>query len=133
MGVLAKEGARAGAPPRMSGGVRRTAPPLMRRVPDPVRFVEHRTADGRRAFIAKSVLEDLATLERADHPIETACLLFGGFFSDGRHTCAIVTTIVFPEPGEVNGTEATVTITAAGGEAMIARAWQEDPLLKPLG
>ncbi|HSC20426.1 MAG TPA: Mov34/MPN/PAD-1 family protein [Solirubrobacterales bacterium] len=133
MGVLTKDGLRPGAPPRMSGSVRRTAPPLMRSVPDAARFIEHMTEDGRRVFVAKTVLEDLAALERIEHPVETACLLFGGFFSDGRNTCAIVTKLIFPEPGEVDGTEATVTITAEGAEAMIARAWQQDPLLKPLG
>lgn len=133
MGMLTKEGVRGEAPPRMTGRVRKTALPLMRRAPDRQRFVEHRTADGRRVFLAKRVLEDLAALERSEHPVETACLLFGGFFSDGEHTCAVVTRMIFPDPGEVEGTEATVTITAEGAEAMIERAWQEDPLLKPLG
>ena len=117
----------------MSGGVRRTALPLMRRAPDRARFAEHQTEDGRRVFVAKSVLSDLARLERLDHPIETACLLFGGFFTDGKRACAIVTKLIFPEPGEVIGNRSMVTLTADGVEQMIARAWLEDPLLKPLG
>lgn len=133
MRTLTKEGASRGQSPRMTGGVRRTALPLLRGAPDPGRFVEHRTEDGRRAFVAKSVLCALERLERLDHPIETACLLFGGFFSDGENPCAIVTKLVFPEPEEVIGTRSTVTITAEGAERMIVRAWREDPLLKPLG
>jgi proteasome lid subunit RPN8/RPN11 len=133
MAMLTKDGLRGEAPPRMTGSVRRTAPPLMRRAPDPASFVEHRTADGRGVFIAKSVLADLADLERSEHPVETASLLFGGFFSDGENVCAIVTRLVLPKPGEVVGTPSTVTITAEGSEQMIERAWLEDPLLKPLG
>lgn len=132
MATLTKDGVR-GKTPRMTGSVRVTALPLMRRAPDPTRFIEHRTADGRGIFIAKSVLEDLAALERSEHPVETATLLFGGFFSDGENTCAIVTKLVLPEPGEVEGTPSTVTITAEGAEQMIERAWLHDPLLKPLG
>jgi len=121
------------APPRMVGRVRRTELPLLRGAPDPERFLEHATADGRRVFVADHVLRDLARLERAEHPDETAGLLFGGFFSDGERACAIVTRLVRPKPGEVIGTPATVTITAEGSERMIARAWREDPLLKPVG
>jgi proteasome lid subunit RPN8/RPN11 len=132
MAMLTKDGVR-GETPRMTGNVRRTALPLLRRAPDPARFIEHRTADGRGIFVAKTVIEDLAALERSEHPVETACLLFGGFFSDGEHACAIVTKLVLPEPGEVVGTPSTVTITAEGAEQMIERAWLDDPLLKPLG
>jgi proteasome lid subunit RPN8/RPN11 len=132
MAMLTKDGVR-GETPRMTGSVRVTALPLMRRAPDPASFIEHRTADGRGIFIAKSVLADLAALERSEHPVETASLLFGGFFSDGENTCAIVTKLVLPEPGEVEGTPSTVTITAEGAERMIERAWLDDPLLKPLG
>jgi proteasome lid subunit RPN8/RPN11 len=121
------------ARPRMSGGVRRTALPLLRDVPDPATFVEHVTTDGRRVFLAKRVLDDLARLERTEHPDETGGLLFGGYFSDGVQRCAIVTQLVEPEPGEVIGTPSTVTITAAGSERMIARAWRRDPLLRPVG
>jgi len=91
MGTLTKDGLRRTAAPRMSGGVRRTAPPLLRGAPDPAKFAEHRTADGKRIYLAIDVIENLAKLERAEHPIETACLLFGGFFSDGKRPCAIVT------------------------------------------
>lgn len=133
MGVLTKDGVRGETPPRMTGNIRRTALPLLRRAPDPARFIEHRTAGGRGIFIAKGVLEDLAILERSEHPVETASLLFGGFFSDGENACAIVTRLVLPEPGEVVGTPSTVTITAEGAERMIERAWLDDPLLKPLG
>lgn len=133
MGTLTKDGLRRTAAPRMSGGVRRTALPLLRGGPDPAKFAEHRTADGRRVYLAIDVLENLAMLERAEHPVETACLLFGGFFSDGKRPCAIVTRLILPEPGEVIGSPSMVTITAEGAERMIARAWLEDPLLKPLG
>ncbi len=134
MGTLTKDGLRrTSAPPRMSGGVRRTAQPLLRSAPNPAKFTEHRTADGRRIYVAIDVIENLARLERAEHPVETACLLFGGFFSDGEHPCAIVTRLILPEPGEVIGSPSMVTITAEGSEQMVARAWLENPLLKPLG
>jgi proteasome lid subunit RPN8/RPN11 len=121
------------APSRMRGKVRSTDLPLMRRPPDPDMYLAHETADGRRVFVARRVLGDLAELERADHPDETGGLLFGGFFTDGANPCTIVNELVKPEPGEVIGSRASVTITAAGSERMIARAWLRDPLLRPVG
>jgi proteasome lid subunit RPN8/RPN11 len=132
MGTLTKDGLLPSTS-RMSGRVRRTARPLLRAAPDPYRFVEHRTVDGRRIYVARKVIQDLAMLERKEHPVETACLLFGGFFDDGGTPCAVVTRLMLPEPGEVIGTPSMVTITAEGAEQMITRAWREDPLLKPLG
>jgi proteasome lid subunit RPN8/RPN11 len=120
-------------PTRMRGHVRTTAVPLLRATPDPGRYVQHVTEDGRRVFIAHRVLEDLAELERAEHPDETGGLLFGGFFTHESQMCAVVNELVTPEDGEVIGTPATVTITAAGSERMIARAWRRDPLLRPVG
>jgi proteasome lid subunit RPN8/RPN11 len=117
----------------MVGRVRATALPLLRRDLDASEYVEHLALDGRHAFIARRVLLDLARLEAAEHPDETAGLLFGRYFSDGEHPCTIVTDLVIPEPGEVIGTPSTVTITATGAETMIARAWGRSPLLTPVG
>ena len=115
-------------------GRRRPAPvrPL-RAAPDSSDYVEHQTADGRRIFVHRQVLIDLVRLERDQHPNETAGLLFGGQFSDGGMDCAVVTDLISPLAGEVEGTPATVTITARGAERMIARAWLRNPLLQVLG
>jgi proteasome lid subunit RPN8/RPN11 len=118
----------------MAGRVRTTALPLLRRGgPDPSDYIEHLALDGRRVFLARRVLRDLAHLERSEHPDETGGLLFGRYFSDGEHACTIVTELVVPQRGEVLGTPTTVTITAQAAERMIARAWQKDPLLTPVG
>ena len=121
------------AQPRMTGRVRAVALPLMRSAPDTGAYVEHRTADGRRIFVARQVLRDLDDLERSYHPEETAGLLFGGYFSDGQNDIAVVTRLMVPQAGEVIGTPHTVTITAEGAERMIARAWRSDPTLKAVG
>jgi proteasome lid subunit RPN8/RPN11 len=129
-------GATAGRTPtrkRMAGRVRPVEVPLLRGLPDPADYQEHVTADGRRVFVAKRVVLDLAELERSEHPDETAGLLFGGYFTDGDRTCTVVTKLVKPRPGEVHGTRSSVTITPGGAEQMIARGWQEDPVLAPVG
>jgi proteasome lid subunit RPN8/RPN11 len=124
---------RALARDRMAGRIRTVELPLLRRVPDPADYREHVTADGRRVFLAKRVVRDLAELELSEHPKETAGLLFGGHFTDEGRACTVVTKLVRPRPGEVRGTRSSVTITPTGAERMIARAWQEDPLLAPVG
>ncbi len=119
--------------PRMVGRVRTVELPLLRGLPDPAEYSEHLAADGRRVFLSKGVLRDLAELERREHPVETAGLLFGGHFSDGRRACTVVEKLVEPLPGEVLGTRSTVTITHAGSESMLRRAAREDPVLAPVG
>ena len=119
--------------PRMVGKVRATSRPFLRAEPDPSSFVEHRTEDGRRVFVARQVLRDLATEERRAHPNETAGLLFGGHFTDGRQPCTVVTALIPPLSGEVVGSRSSVHITARGAEQMIARAWAQSPLLSPVG
>lgn len=117
----------------MAGRVRSVELPLLRGLPDPANYCEHVAPDGRRVFLLKDVLRDLAELERSEHPIETAGLLFGAHFSDGLHTCTVVNKVFTPRPGEVLGTHSSVTITADGAERMIARARREDPVLMPVG
>jgi proteasome lid subunit RPN8/RPN11 len=117
----------------MAGRVREAALPSLYCTPDPSRFREHSTEDGRRVFILDRVLYDLGELERAEHPCETAGLLFGGHFTDGKNHCTVVSRLEKPYPGEVLGTPTTVTITAAGAERMTARARAHDPWLAPVG
>jgi proteasome lid subunit RPN8/RPN11 len=119
--------------PRMVGRVRHVELPLLRGLPDQAGYCEHLAADGRRAFVSKQVLRDLAELERREAPVETAGLLFGGYFSDGRCSCTVVTKLVAPLPGEVHGTRSAVTITPAGAERMLSSAAREDPVLTPVG
>ncbi len=118
---------------RMTGRVRPVELPLLRGLPDPADYHEHVTADGRRIFVARRVVRDLTELEQGQHPDETAGLLFGAHFTDGASACTVVTKLVKPRPGEVRGTRSSVTITPGGAERMIARAWQEDPVLAPVG
>jgi proteasome lid subunit RPN8/RPN11 len=118
---------------RMVGRVRAVELPLLRGLPDPASFCEHVAPDGRRVFVFKDVLRDLAELELSEHPIETAGLLFGAHLSDGLHPCTVVSKVFMPHPGEVLGTHSSVTITPEGAEHMIARARREDPVLVPVG
>jgi proteasome lid subunit RPN8/RPN11 len=120
------------APSRMSGRVRQVSLPLLA-IPDQDGYTEHATTDGARVFIADTVLEVLARLERAHHPNETAGLLFGRHFTDGQQTCTLVTELITPEPGEVEGTPSYVTITAAGARQMRARARRLIPCADPVG
>jgi proteasome lid subunit RPN8/RPN11 len=120
------------ARPRMTGRVREV-PLAFLDIPDPELFVEQTSADGRRVFIARSVLRDLAELERREHPNETAGLLFGRFFTDGTQPCTMVTELIPPEPGEVIGTPVTVTITADGARQMKLRARTVNPCADPCG
>jgi proteasome lid subunit RPN8/RPN11 len=118
---------------RMVGRVRQVELPLLCAIPDPVKYREHTTADGRRVFIHERVFSDLDELERNHHPDETAGLLFGGLFTDGQNSCTVVKRLIKPERGEVEGTPSSVTITAFGAERMTARARLHDPLLTPVG
>jgi proteasome lid subunit RPN8/RPN11 len=106
---------------RLSGRIRHFEPPL-RPVPSGPDYTELQTDDGRRVFIHRDVLVDLAALERAEHPNETAGLLFGRVFTDGSNQCALVRHLVTPREGEVIGDRATVTITAEGTRQMSERA-----------
>lgn len=117
---------------RMRGRVREVGPPL-RALPVGPGYVEHRTEDGRRIFLHRDVLTDLEMLERREHPDETAGLLFGRLFTDGRSPCALVSHLVWPEPGEVVGTPATVTITPEGSTGMARRANERHPCADPVG
>jgi proteasome lid subunit RPN8/RPN11 len=119
--------------PRMVGRVRPIEVPLLRGLPDPDEYHEHIAADGRRVFVAKQVLRELDELERREHPVETAGLLLGGYFSDGRHPCTVVVKLAEPLLGDVVGTRSSVTITPAGAESMLRRAAQENPVLVPVG
>jgi proteasome lid subunit RPN8/RPN11 len=118
---------------RMAGRIRSVELPLLRGLPDPANYCEHVAPDGRRVFLFRDVLRDLAELELSEHPIETAGLLFGAHLSDGLHTCTVVNKVFTPRPGEVLGTHSSVTITPDGAERMIARARREDPVLMPVG
>jgi proteasome lid subunit RPN8/RPN11 len=118
---------------RMVGRVRQVELPLLCGIPDPAKYREHTTADGRRVFIHERVLSDLDELEREHHPDETAGLLFGGHFTDGKSSCTVVKKLMKPELDEVVGTPSSVTITAFGAERMTARARLHDPLLTPVG
>jgi proteasome lid subunit RPN8/RPN11 len=118
---------------RMSGRIRPVELPLLGVRPEIADYCEHLTPDGRRAYIHKQVLRDLADLERREHPLETAGLLFGGYFIDGQDICTMVTKLVQPLPGEVVGTHSEVTITAAGAEQMTRRARHEDQTLTTVG
>lgn len=106
---------------RMSGRVREVSLPLLT-PPESGEFTEHRTSDGTRIFVARSVIEELERLERAHHPNEAAGLLFGRYFTNGWHACTLVTNFIPPEPGEIRGTRSSVTITSFGAQRMRARA-----------
>lgn len=122
------------SPPRsrLRGHIRRFEPPL-RPVPSGPEYTELECVDGRRVFIHREVLDDLAALERAEHPRESAGLLFGRIFTDGTHQCALVRHLIRPLQGEVIGTQATVTITAAGSSGMSARAQRWYPCADAVG
>ena len=117
---------------RMRGSVKRVELPL-RATPVGPGYIEHRTGDGRRVFIHRDVIADLGILERREHPDETAGLLFGRLFTDGTNPCALVRHLVWPEPGEVLGTPATVTITAEGSTGMGRRANERHPCADAVG
>ena len=116
----------------MSGRIRHFEPPL-RPVPSNSRYTEFETADGRRTFIHQEVLFDLAELERDEHPNESAGLLFGRTFTDGANQCTLVRHLIRPEPGEVIGSVATVTITADGSNQMSQRAQECYPCADAVG
>lgn len=118
---------------RMAGRVRQVELPLLCGIPDPGKYREHTTVDGRRVFIHEQVFSDLDELEREHHPDETAGLLFGGHFTDGKNSCTVVKELMKPQPGEVEGTPSSVTITAFGAERMTTRARLHDPQLTPVG
>jgi proteasome lid subunit RPN8/RPN11 len=118
--------------PRMSGRIRRHESPL-RPLPTGLAYREFVSADRRRVFVHREVLEDLAALERAEHPNETAGLLFGRIFTDGSGECALVRHLIRPEPGEVLGTPATVTITTEGSSRMSGRAQERYPCADAVG
>jgi proteasome lid subunit RPN8/RPN11 len=107
--------------------------PQLRPTPVGPGYVERRTAEGHRIFLHRDVLADLEMLERREHPNETAALLFGRFFTDGGNPCALVRHLVWPEHGEVEGTPATVTITAEGSSGMTRRALERHPCADPVG
>jgi len=124
------------APPppqrQMSGRIRRFEPPL-RPVPRGRDYKEFMTEDGRRVFVHRDVLVDLAALERTEHPNESAGLLFGRTFTDGANQCVLVRHLIRPAPGEVIGTPATVTITTEGSNRMSQRAQQRYPCADAVG
>lgn len=117
---------------RMRGRIRHFEPPL-RAVPKGSSYTEFVTQDGRRVFVHSDVLLDLAQLERAEHPNESAGLLFGRVFTDGVNQCALVRHLIRPEPGEVMGTPVTVTITAEGSNRMSQRAQERHPCADAVG
>lgn len=96
-------------------------------------FLELRAASGARTFIHRRVLRDAASLTRRSLPNETGALLMGATFTDGRQPFTIVTDLVVPLPGEVIGTSATVTITAAGRRRMEAEGRLRDPIASGVG
>ena len=96
-------------------------------------WVVHRTLDGRAAYIAWPAFLVIRRTERAHAPIETGGLLFGRCFQDAEGPYVLVTSAEPPAPGEVDGTVSTVRITAAGTEAMTARAHERDPLADVVG
>lgn len=118
--------------PRLKGRIRSFASPL-RRLPSGPEYTVHETVDGRRVFVHREVLEELAALEREEHPRETAGLLFGRLFTDGSNECALVRHLIPPWQGEVIGTRATVTITAHGSSRMMDRAWARFPCEDAVG
>jgi len=117
---------------RMRGRIRYFEPPL-RAVPSGPSYTEFVTHDGRRVFVHRDVLADLAQLEWAEHPNESAGLLFGRVFTDGVSQCALVRHLIRPEPGEVEGTPVTVTITAEGSSRMSQRALERHPCADAVG
>lgn len=119
--------------PRMTGRIRPVPLQLMPTTPDAQSFSEHRTADGARIFVAHTVIDALITLESEHHPNESAGLLFGGYYTDGENKCTVVTHFEPPRDGEVIGSEAMVTITAAGAEQMQSRAHRRLLLLNAVG
>ena len=119
-------------PSRMRGRIRSFEPPL-RPMPHGYHYAEFETADGRRVFIHHEVLADLRAIERAEHPNETAGLLFGRTFTDGANQCALVRHLIRPRVGEVIGTPVTVTITAEGSSRMSRRAQECHPCADAVG
>ncbi len=116
----------------MSGRIRHFAPPL-RPIPRGDHYTEFETDDGRRVFIHRDVLTELAALERDEHPNESAGLLFGRSFTDGANQCALVRHLIRPAAGEVIGTPVTVTITAEGSNRMSQRAQERFPCADAVG
>ena len=112
---------------RMHGRIVGSTLPL-RPAPDGVLdLLEFETPDGQRVFVARRTFDVLERLERDAHPYESAGLLLGRAFTSGTEPYTVITGLVPPNPGELEATMSSVTITAEGKLAMAGRGHRQDP------